>query len=338
MMLQFNRAVIGKQAKQYGFVRDTFEKTCRLISVLEFIQQDEWLAELLSLKGGTAINLTIFDLPRLSVDIDLDFSINVTKDEMRYKRQNISLRLAKHMENSGYRLSDKTRKHHALDSFVYDYVNAGGVRDNLKIEINYMLRCHVLPLTIRSINLPWMEREVSVQTVAPIEIFASKIVALLNRAVPRDLFDIYNMLSCELIEHDNHNLLRKCVIFYSAISSQSSLIYFDFEEIKSITQYRIKTDLLPVLRQGKYFNAEPAQDMVIEYLDKLLVPTDGEIEFLNLFQQNIYRPELIFGDTDVSRRIINHPMALWKCRDKLAHDFPIDKHNQGSKEGVHRDY
>lgn len=30
-----------------------------------------------------------------------------------------------------------------LDSFVYEYVNCGGVKDNLKIEINYMLRCNV---------------------------------------------------------------------------------------------------------------------------------------------------------------------------------------------------
>ena len=40
------------------------------------------LAEALALKGGTAINLTIFNLPRLSVDIDLDYSRNVSKDEM----------------------------------------------------------------------------------------------------------------------------------------------------------------------------------------------------------------------------------------------------------------
>lgn len=44
----------------------------------------------LALKGGTAINLTIFDLPRLSVDIDLDFTNHVTKDEMLIIRQKIT--------------------------------------------------------------------------------------------------------------------------------------------------------------------------------------------------------------------------------------------------------
>lgn len=46
----------------------------------------------------------------------------------------------------------KSKNHHALDSFIYEYVNAGGVRDDLKIEINYMLRCHVLPVTRRKVR------------------------------------------------------------------------------------------------------------------------------------------------------------------------------------------
>lgn len=39
------------------------------------------MKEHLLLKGGTAINLTIFNLPRLSVDIDLDFVPNLPREE-----------------------------------------------------------------------------------------------------------------------------------------------------------------------------------------------------------------------------------------------------------------
>ena len=73
-MLQFDRITLGRQARELGFVRDTFEKVCRLTEILSFIEDDPVLSNNLALKGGTAINLTIFDLPRLSVDIDLDFS------------------------------------------------------------------------------------------------------------------------------------------------------------------------------------------------------------------------------------------------------------------------
>ena len=44
---------------------------------------------------------------------------------------------------------------------MYEYVNCGGVRDNLKIEINYMLRCHVLPVERREVKLPWSEEELT---------------------------------------------------------------------------------------------------------------------------------------------------------------------------------
>ena len=43
------------------------------------------------------------------------------------------------MNANGYMLSPKSKNYHALDSFVYEYVNCGGVKDNIKIEINYML-------------------------------------------------------------------------------------------------------------------------------------------------------------------------------------------------------
>ena len=45
---------------------------------------------MLALKGGTPINMIIFNMPRLSVDIDLDFSLNATREEMLRKRNNIN--------------------------------------------------------------------------------------------------------------------------------------------------------------------------------------------------------------------------------------------------------
>ena len=72
-MMQWDRITLGRMAKEMGFVRDTLEKVCHLVDVLKFMEGDELLAESIALKGGTAINLTIFDLPRLSVDIDLDY-------------------------------------------------------------------------------------------------------------------------------------------------------------------------------------------------------------------------------------------------------------------------
>jgi predicted nucleotidyltransferase component of viral defense system len=74
------------QSRELGFIRDTFEKVCRLTDILKFFESDALLAEVLALKGGTAINLTVFNLPRLSVDTDLDYCRNVSKDEREIMR------------------------------------------------------------------------------------------------------------------------------------------------------------------------------------------------------------------------------------------------------------
>ena len=61
-MMQWDRLTLGRIAKELGFPRDTLEKVCRLADVLKFMESDELLSEGIALKGGTAINLTIFDL------------------------------------------------------------------------------------------------------------------------------------------------------------------------------------------------------------------------------------------------------------------------------------
>lgn len=58
-MTQFDRLTLGRQAKELGFVRDTFEKVCRLVDVLSFMEKDPALSDTLALKGGTAINLAL---------------------------------------------------------------------------------------------------------------------------------------------------------------------------------------------------------------------------------------------------------------------------------------
>lgn len=314
-MIQFDKNTIGRQAKELGFVRDTFEKVCRLVDVLRFFENDSILSRCLALKGGTAINLTIFNLPRLSIDIDLDFSENVGRNEMLERRPIITERILKYMSANGYTLSEKSKQYHALDSFVFEYQNAGGMKDNIKIEINYMIRTHILPETRRKVNIPWLSEELSVFSVAPMEIFASKIVALLNRTAPRDLYDIHNCLEFGLFDESEQDMLRKCVVFYSCIGSETIHKEFSFASLDKIPQNKIKTDLLPVLRFGAYFDLKPARKKVIDYLQNLLAINSQEREFMTQFNQGHYMPELLF-DGYILNNVQSHPMAKWKCERK----------------------
>ena len=85
----YDKIELTKIAKELKVVRDTYEKVLRLTDVLYYINTNEFLKNKLVLKGGTAINLLYTDLPRLSVDIDLDFTGDYTREEMLSHREEI---------------------------------------------------------------------------------------------------------------------------------------------------------------------------------------------------------------------------------------------------------
>lgn len=199
---------VEKVASATGFIKDNIEKVLRLIDLLEAINSLPEFAGKLALKGGTAINLCIVDCPRLSVDIDLDYAENLSKDEMTDARAELKKNLIDYIEDNGYTLSEKPRGHFALDSLLLSYLATSGNKDNIKLEINYIDRAHILPLEMREIKTLLSNNSVKALTLNPIEIYASKTVALFSRATPRDLYDVFTMLKAKVIT--DYELFRKC--------------------------------------------------------------------------------------------------------------------------------
>jgi len=305
---------LGKRAEELGFVRDTLEKVTRLADILEYLNTNLLLKESLAVKGGTAINFTIFNLPRLSVDIDMDYLISNSREEMLENREIINNTIDRYMVSQGYTKSPKTKNPHSLDSWVYEYMCAGGNKDNIKLEINYSLRSHVLPAEERPIITEHFASEYKVKSLAPIEIYGSKINALLSRAAARDLYDARNMIRFGIFDESEEETLRKCVIFYAAISAKDINKTFDMKAIDSITQRKIKTDLLPVIKRRDDFDLESAKKIVKEYIADLMILSKDEKEFLDRFESGEYIPELLFEEEEILDRIKDHPMAIWKTR------------------------
>lgn len=312
-MPQYNRRELDVKAYEYGFNRDTFEKVLRLRTILEFLNTHEYMYEHLMLKGGTAINLTVFNLPRLSVDIDLDFVPNLTREETIDERERLTEILKKYMSEQGYSLSEASRFSHSLDAFHYNYVNAAGNRDMIKIEINYSLRTHVFSSEDRLVVTDAFGEPIKVRTVAAMEIFAAKTNALISRAAARDLYDFCNMADMKLFS-DAENMFRKCIIFYATISANKVNKNFDTSAIDSIAFSKIKSDLFPVLAVRDKFNLEGKKQQAKEYIASLMKPTEAEMDYMERFMAKEYKPELLFENTEIIERLQNHPMALWKCK------------------------
>ena len=315
-MFNYQKHEIVSLARENGFKSETLEKVLRLVDVLEFINTNDDISMYLVLKGGTAINLAVFDLPRLSVDIDLDLSFNGSKEEMLEKRKEITMILKRYMEINGYIYSNESRNTHALDSFVFNYYNNFGNKDNLKIEINYMNRVHIYPLEKPNLKISFLRR-ISILMLNKYELFGSKIKALLERCTIRDVYDVYYMINSKIFKESELELVKKCTIFYMAIGATTNRTFKevidDFNMRMNIFfSNRIPQYLSATLRNIDNFNMESAAILVRDFINSFLILTETEEKFLNEFYNKRYNPSLLFND-EIVKRISNHPMALWKC-------------------------
>lgn len=311
--MEYSKQYMAELATKTNFIKDTLEKVLRLSEILKFLNEDEIFKGNFALKGGTAINLMFENLPRLSVDIDLDFAINVPKEEVENKKEIFSKRLIGYMAQEGYSLNSNTRGHFALLSFNFSYTNNSGNRDNIKVEINFLDRCHILPLEKRNILTNEIIDSFEVLVVAKEELYASKINALLSRATPRDLYDTYCMIKHHRI--DNSALLLDCLIFYNMVGGDQDIDKLDYEKIEEINFAKYRAQLKPVLSKKDEFDIDSAKESVISYLKSLIVINEKQQEFIDNFKKKQYLPELLFSD-DLLENIKLHPMAIWRCRQK----------------------
>ena len=202
-MFKYSAKEVNKIANDTIFNKNICEKVLRLFSILNFINNSEF-KDALALKGGTAINLFILNLPRLSIDIDLDFTLPLNKEELLSYRAKIDYLIRGFMTDEGYILSYKSKFIHTLDSYVYSYLTTSGSKNVLKIEINYSNRMHILKTNIKkSTNL--LGETASINCLADYELIGSKINALLIRTTPRDIYDVYNIIKNMFILDSNDN-------------------------------------------------------------------------------------------------------------------------------------
>lgn len=319
-MVENYKKYIEETSNKTGFIKSTLEKVERLLNILEWINNHEKLSKLLALKGGTAINTAVFNFPRLSVDIDLDLAENLTKDEMIKERENIHNLLVKYLNSNDYRINiEKSKNVYALDSIVAEYEDIRGNIDNIKIEINYMNRVHILETKQLKITTDIFEdKQLEIHCIHPIEIYAAKLCALLSRTTARDLFDVYTLSKYDLFDKEEKQLLKQCFMLEYIAVNNYKIEDLDIERIEKLEKQDIKTKLLPTLkdRNPRKSNVDEMKQAVRKYLKDILIVDDNTKEFYDKFQKGIYQPELLFDNEEIIKRIKEHPMIMWKLNNK----------------------
>lgn len=319
-MVESYKKYIEENSTRTGFIKSTLEKVERLLNILEWINNHEKLSKLLALKGGTAINTAVFNFPRLSVDIDLDLTDNLAKDEMIKERENIHDLLVQYLNANDYKINiEKSKNVYALDSIVAEYEDIRGNIDNIKIEINYMNRVHILATKQLKISTDiFADKQLEIHCIHPIEIYAAKLCALLSRTTARDLFDVYTLSKYDLFDKEEKQLLKKCFMLEYIAINNYKLEDMDIERIEKLEKQDIKTKLLPTLkdRNPRKSNVDKMKQAVREYLKDILIIDDDTKQFYDKFQKGIYEPELLFDSNEIIERIKEHPMIMWKLNNK----------------------
>ena len=160
-----------------------------LLSVLPEVAKEKCFA----LHGGTAINLFIREMPRLSVDIDLTY---LPIEERDVSLKNIADALVR-IKVSLEKVIKRVRITPRLEAGKLQ-ISANGI--DIKIEVNLVNR----GLLAEPKEMPLCEKaqtsfEVFCEMpIVPIgQLFGGKIVAALDRQHPRDLFDVKYLLAAE---------------------------------------------------------------------------------------------------------------------------------------------
>jgi len=177
-----------------------------LISVLPFVAEETCFA----LKGGTAINLFVRNMPRFSVDIDLTYLPLADRKTSLAEIDAAMTRIAEHIQKGipGVRVTSSKLKEEGIIS--KHFVELDGVR--IKIEVTPVLRGCVYEPEKRSVAeaVEAAFGFAEIQVVSFADLYAGKLVAAFDRQHPRDLFDVLDLLANKGISDE----LRKAFVVY----------------------------------------------------------------------------------------------------------------------------
>lgn len=166
------------------------------VRLLLQVAPDVFTNDIFAMKGGTAINLFVRDMPRLSVDIDVVYT------PWQIPREEALASIAGELGNIAARLSKIgliTRK--VMSKDIGDTkLLIENAASQVKVEVNVVFRGTVLPPERRALaprTADMFSVELELPVLAAAELYGSKLVAAMDRQHPRDLFDVWQLFESD---------------------------------------------------------------------------------------------------------------------------------------------
>ena len=184
-----------------------------------------------ALKGGTAINLFVRDMPRLSVDLDLVYT------DHQAGRDDAMQMISSHLESIRADLNELGMTCHAATTQFGEELKLFIERNRtrVKVEVNHVFRGTILPVEPRPLTTEAQDTfftDIEIPLLHPDELYGSKLVAAMDRQHPRDIFDILKLyeedgltdgiIECFVCYLAGHNRPIHEVLFANEIDITSS--------------------------------------------------------------------------------------------------------------------
>jgi len=302
-------------AEKTGFRVEMVEKVILLLSLLNNLNSHPFLKGKWVLKGGTALNLFLLDLPRLSIDIDLNYIGAVERGRMLEERPGIDQALKAVFSREGFE-AKRSPEEHAGGKYRLGYQSISGQAGNLEVDINYMYTQTLWDISLYNSNLPDIFKAKNIPILDIHELAAGKIAALLSRGQARDLFDCYQILKMNNL---NPDILRIAFVVYGGMNRKDWRTV-SIEDIR-IDPVELDRQLIPTLNmeiltkysQSKEFSKKLLEDCRKSLL-KVLPLKNKEIKFLDrLLDKGEIIPSILTSDKELIERINNQPLLEWKA-------------------------
>lgn len=316
-----SRAVL-ETADQTGFRPDVVEKVLRLWGILNRLDAHPSCRGMWVLKGGTSLNLFHLDVPRLSIDIDLNFVGAEDVEGMRRARPEFERGLTACCERENCSVR-RAPSEHAGGKFRLRFASVLGGSQNLEVDVSFVARVPVLGTERRQARFP-PGSDLHVETLTLEELAAGKFTALLQRSVARDAFDAATLLDLapDLLARPGFRLAFVCSV--AASRNDCRLLK---PPAAALDARVISRELEPLLRRTAEGEAPDCDDLAA-WIGETLRPVQGSLlswskgerRFLDrLLDEGEIAPEHLHPDRAVQDRVHMQPMLRWKAQNVREH-------------------
>ena len=312
--MKFSSSEIMPVAESTGFRAEMVEKVLHLLNLLDALNSHPFLKGKWVLKGGTALNMFMLDLPRLSVDIDLNYIGTIDREEMLMDRPKLEQAAQTVFSREGF-TTKRVPEEHAGGKWRLSYQSFTGQSGNLEVDLNFMFRQPLWDIQIADSHPLGDFQAKSIPVLDLHELAAGKLAALLARGQARDLFDWHRILNMDNLERDR---LRIAFVVYGGMNRKDwrtvSIEDVDFDPVE-LTRSLIPTlDARAIQEQSPAdFGARLVRECR-EGLSMVLPFNDAERKFLHLLlDRGEIDSTLLTADETLQKRIQQQPLLKWKA-------------------------